>query len=59
MDPDANLEEQRRLASRLMFQVENDKPADPADVLRLTELVVALDGWISDNGALPSAWRKQ
>lgn len=65
MDPDANLEEQRRLAARLMERIERPSPmtdrareSDWDDVLRLTELVIALDNWIAGGGFLPRAWQK-
>jgi hypothetical protein len=54
MDPDENLKAQRTLAQRL---VEQDDP-DPAEVLRLSELVIALDDWIKSGGFLPAAWRR-
>ena len=54
MDPDANLAAQHRIANRL---VEQDVP-DPAEVLHLAELVIALDDWIKAGGFLPAAWRK-
>ena len=61
MDPNANRDEQLRLASGLMFQAENARQymasyISPADVLRLAELVIKMDHWITAGGFLPSAW---
>jgi hypothetical protein len=53
MDPNANLEQQRFIAARL---VEAENP-DPADVQRLAELVLALDEWIKRGGFLPKDWQ--
>ncbi len=67
MDPNANLEEMRRLAAKLLAQYDgpsaevNDPGdlgrVDPHDAARLVELVQALDEWLSKAGALPEAWR--
>lgn len=65
MDPNANLEEQRRIVARLirdekypdeMSQAELQTYTENAS--RLVDLVEALDEWISKGGALPDAWRK-
>jgi hypothetical protein len=53
MDPDAALEELRRITRRA-----SEGEADPGDFDRLCELVEALDGWISGGGFLPEAWRR-
>lgn len=58
MDPDENLKQQRRISAALMYQIENDRKVEDADVLRLSELVIALDEWIAKGGFLPAAWRK-
>lgn len=56
MDPNANLEEQRRIVARL---TDGEGPDDPgADAYRLAELAQALDEWISGGGFLPDAWRR-
>lgn len=57
MDPDHNLKEQRQLASKLLYEMENDRPVDMDEVLRLSELVIALDMWIREGGALPRDWK--
>jgi hypothetical protein len=62
MDPSSNLEEQLELAGRLLDGIGCHEYEDlaqyEADVDRLCELVVALDGWISKGGFLPKRWRK-
>jgi hypothetical protein len=65
MDPDANLEEQLRIVSRLM---ENDytrygsmvesTSARACDADRLADLVLALDEWLEKGGFLPRRWSK-
>ena len=54
MDPNANLEEQRELAYRIVEL--NDSREATYD--RLAELVIALDEWITKGGALPTAWSR-
>lgn len=51
MDPNANLAEQRRIVANMV-----DGHITDEDALRLAELVIALDEWISKGGFLPSAW---
>lgn len=51
MDPNANLEEQRRIVAKILSGRGND-----ADAYQLAELVQALDEWIGRGGFLPSAW---
>lgn len=62
MDPNANLEEQRRIAARILqWTVEDAEDGAGelhADACRLAELVEALDGWLSKQGFLPSDWAK-
>ncbi len=64
MDPDANLKEQLEIAKRLLKKfMDSDKDmafdeSDEGDVVRLAELVEAMDGWIRKGGFLPAAWRK-
>lgn len=57
MDPDAALEELRRLAKENL----RDTCATfaRADSERLSELVLALDDWIRGGGFLPAAWSKK
>lgn len=62
MDPNANLEELRRIVTELsdpeflMRYVERDPAGVAADVTRLAELCAALDGWLSKGGFLPRDW---
>lgn len=57
MDPNANLEEQLKLA-RHVIDRDDEEPVDDADVERLAELVVALDTWVRGGGFLPRAWKR-
>ncbi len=63
MDPDANLEEQLRLATSLLdvgdIELDEADMVDTATVLRLAELVQALDEWIAGGGFLPKAWQRR
>ena len=51
MDPNANLEEQRRIVKRNL-----DGKPEPGDANRLAELVDVLDTWLSGGGFLPRVW---
>jgi hypothetical protein len=55
MDPNANIEEQRAIAARMLH---GERPHSDwiADAARLAELVIALDGWLCSGGALPRTW---
>jgi hypothetical protein len=55
MDPNANLEEQRRL-TELILSCGNWADANASDCTRLAELVQALDEWLCKGGFLPKAW---
>lgn len=57
MDPTANLEEQLRLASKIIEAHENQRTVHPTDAARLAELAIALDEWLRGGGFLPTAWR--
>lgn len=57
MDPNANLEEQRIIAARITRAHDAGRMADSADVDRLAELALALDGWIASGGYLPRDWQ--
>lgn len=62
MDPNANVEEQRRLAARLNDHAQTVACACTrcvADAARLAELVVALDGWLCSGGFLPRTWERK
>jgi hypothetical protein len=56
MDPNANLAEQLRIASRMIEAADTDRDIRVADPARLAELVIALDEWIKGGGFLPAAW---
>lgn len=69
MDPDANLQEQRQIAQRILERFDQVHPDTGEytaqaqidqlqDAERLAELVQALDGWITSAGFMPAAWRK-
>ena len=55
MDPNANLEEQLRLAKEIDEALLSDVVLK---AYRLAELVLALHEWISKGGCLPDKWRK-
>jgi hypothetical protein len=54
MDPNANLEEQRRIVARILAA----ETANHYDAARLADLVEALDAWISKGGFLPETWKR-
>lgn len=58
MDPNANLRDQLKLATKIMEEPRTEW-VDPADAKLLAELVLALDEWISKGGFLPARLRKQ
>ncbi len=53
MDPDIALAEALDLAVRVL-----DGEAEPGDAVRLAELIVGLDRWLSRSGFMPSAWAR-
>lgn len=59
MDPNANLEEQRRLRTKMQAQFDAGANPNWMDVQRLLELNAALDDWIAKGGVLPKAWQHQ
>lgn len=52
IDPDANADEQTTIAARIL----GGEHVDSGDAVRLAELVVSMDGWLSCRGALPERW---
>lgn len=56
MDPNANLEELRVIANRMLDEEAESPDGFANDATRLAELVVALDEWLSIGGLLPRAW---
>ena len=60
MDPNANLEEQLRLARQFIERADRGRAErfHSGDTLRLAELVQALDEWIVKGGFLPARWQR-
>lgn len=61
MDPTANLKEQLELAATLIAAAEAGQEDAPmpfvmTDVLRLAELVMALNSWLVNGGWPPRQW---
>lgn len=57
MDPDENLREQLELANSVVNLDPDEDYIDVNDYRRLSELVLAFDGWILGGGFLPERWR--
>jgi hypothetical protein len=59
MDPDAALEELLCLVRRLAALADGEigKPIDRDEVLRVAELVEALNSWLTGGGFLPQRWK--
>ena len=59
MDPNANLEEQRKLAEKILQGIEDtvgELDDLEKDSNRLAELVQAMDEWLSGQGFYPEDW---
>jgi hypothetical protein len=62
MDPNANLDEQLKLAQSIVFRLDDpdEQDYDVGDVVqdaeRLAELVISLNQWIAGGGFLPRRW---
>lgn len=56
MDPDANLAEQLKLADKLTNNECESVEAELDDMLRLAELVLTMNVWLSSGGFKPKAW---
>lgn len=56
MDPDENLEELLDLAENIQTDAAQDKAIDQAAAARMAELVLALDGWLTNGGFRPHRW---
>ncbi len=54
MDPDTALAEALDLAVRLI-----DEEAEDGDDVRLAELIVGLDRWMTRGGFMPDGWSQQ
>lgn len=59
MDPNANLDEQLRIAARLVAASERGAKLDENDAERLADLVLALNDWLQGGGFLPRNWSKE
>jgi len=57
MDPDANLAEQRELASAICAAADAGRVPEEDLAARLAELVLALDEWLCRGGCAPRRWR--
>jgi hypothetical protein len=57
MDPNANLEEQRRLIHAIFADETSSTNYDA--LMRLAELSQALDEWLCNGGFLPTAWKQK
>jgi len=53
MDPNNNLQEQRRIAKAILANPDEQTYG----AVRLAELVEALDEWISRGGFRPTSWK--
>ena len=64
MDPNANLYEQIKCATRIIHAFDNADEAtgewtvNQDDAYRLAETVCALDQWIRKGGFLPTQWER-
>lgn len=56
MDPSENLSQQIYLATEIKVRANRGAPIDEHDVMRLADLVIALDEWILKGGFLPKVW---
>jgi hypothetical protein len=56
MDPNATLEEMRRLAARLVGAECCEDATCHEDAERLGELVQAMDEWLCNGGSMPDEW---
>lgn len=56
MDPDACLQEIRKIVARINEYCDDDLPIPTEDSIELKEKVQALDGWMRGGGFLPEDW---
>ena len=56
MDPEANLKEQLELAEQISNCHDQNVVIDEDDARRLSDLVLAMNGWIIRGGFLPHSW---
>jgi len=57
MDPDAALEELLNLADVVTSLAEDGEWTGEPDILRIVELTLALDGWLTAGGFTPTRWK--
>jgi hypothetical protein len=57
MDPDAALEELLNLADLVTSLAEDSEWTGDCDILRMAELTLALDGWLTAGGFMPARWK--
>lgn len=63
MGPTANLEEQLRISRKIVRKADEDRSDRPdfhydaEDIIRLAELVIALDEWKRSGGFDPEQWK--
>jgi hypothetical protein len=58
MDPTANLEEQLRLAAKILFDMDKDVAPNKHDAYNLAMLVESLHNWMEKGGAKPKQWKR-
>ena len=57
MDPDASLEELLNLADVVTSLAEDGDWTGECEVVRVAELTLALDGWLTSGGFMPTRWK--
>ena len=58
MDPDANLQEQITLANGIIESAENETGEIILQAIRLAELVLSLDEWLTHQGFPTERWMR-
>ena len=59
MDPNSNLQEQRRLGREILEQTDKGLPVNEEAIVRFVELAQAMDEWLSKGGFLPGKWERK
>jgi len=57
MDPDAAIEELLNLAELVISRADDGEWTGDCDILRIAELTLALDGWLTVGGFMPTRWK--
>jgi hypothetical protein len=57
MDPDAALEGLLNLADVVTSLADDGQWTGDCDILRIAELTLALDGWLTAGGFMPTRWK--